>query len=164
MRALPLAACLLLALPCWAKPGDVGNLPHPSAEPASAAEHATGPSIAASATRAGRAFASARAADLQTLVLGPAAPTLTPVAPASCETLYRQRVALMHQQTDSRPAWTEDPRNQVATAFGFVSSISFAYLPFTAIQNYLADSRKAGLEARIDQLRQASASQMCYQR
>ena len=54
--------------------------------------------------------------------------------------------------------------SDLATAFGFVSSISFAYLPFTALQNYLSDSRKVGLEARIDQLRQASASQLCYVR
>lgn len=152
MRTLPYAICLLLALPCRATQGDVAVPPQATL------------STAASASLAGRQFLESRAQDLRTLVMGPAATEPPPLQPATCETLYRQRLALLRQQTNSRPAWTDDPRNQVATAFGFVSSISFAYLPFTAVQNYLADSRKAGLEARLDQLRQASAGQMCYQR
>ena len=150
MRIPSLALCLMLTLPCAAKPGDA------VIRSAAAALNSAGAT--------GREFLNARAGDLETLVMGPAAPTLTPVEPSSCEALYRQRVALMRQQNDYRPAWSEDPRNQVAAAFGFVSSISFAYLPFTAVQTYLADSRRSGLEARIEQLRQASASQMCYQR
>ena len=185
MRALPLAACLLFALPCWAESDAASSVSPPSPAPATGAGISNPPSIAAAVNAVGHRFASAghhvanvghrlagvgrdfagaRATDLQTLVLGPPAAESAPLQPSSCEALYRQRVALIHQQTDARPAWAEDPRNQVATAFGFVSSISFAYLPFTAVQHYLSDSRKAGLEARIDQLRQASASQMCYQR
>ena len=140
--------CLTLAGgPAWAKPGD----PRPGAAHALSAWSGQ--------------FVERRAEDLKSLVLGPTPPAApAELSTADCATLYTARVALMRQQYDYRPAFTEDPRNQVATAFGFVSSVSFAFLPFTAIQSYLDDTRKSNLEARLDVLRQASARQQCYQR
>jgi len=111
------------------------------------------------------AFARERARDGQRLLLGPSAPATTPVpAGLSCAELYERRVALMQQQLDYRPAYTDDPRNQAAVFIGTIFTPAFYFLPFSGIQDYVQSDRKVRLEREIDTLRYAAAAQQCFVR
>lgn len=111
------------------------------------------------------AFARDRAADGRRLVLGPTAPQVTPPpATLTCTELYERRVALMQQQLDYRPAYTDDPRNQAAVFIGTIATPAFYFLPFSGIQDYVDADRKVRTERELDALRYASATRQCYVR
>lgn len=128
-----------------------------------------GPALALPDTAAleasARAFAAARAADAEVVLLGPALPVTPTLDPAlDCNALYLRRMALTRQQLDYHTSYLDDPRNQTALAVGTVTTWGFAYLPFTAMQSYTRSARKAYLEAELDALRQASARLQCFRR
>ena len=112
-----------------------------------------------------QAFAADRARDGQRLLLGPRAPAVVPPpATLGCAELYARRVALMQQQLDYRPAYTDDPRNQAAVFIGTMFTPAFYFLPFSAIQDYVGADRKVRTERELDALRYAAAAQQCYVR
>jgi hypothetical protein len=73
-------------------------------------------------------------------------------------------VALMRTQLDHLPPYTDDPRNAGAFAVGTVWGPALAFLPFSALQDYLDSDRQVRAEAEIDGLRAASASRRCFER
>ncbi len=108
------------------------------------------------------AFARARLDDGRRLLLGPPAPTPSPATPElDCAALYTRRVALMQDQLDYRPAWSDDPRNQSAVFIGAVFTPGFYFLPFSGIQDYLDRDRKVRIERELDVLRAAAAARHC---
>ncbi len=108
------------------------------------------------------AFAHERARDGQRLLLGPTAPEVSPPpAGLGCAELYARRVALMREQLDYRPPYTDDPRNQAAVFIGTIFTPGFYFLPFSGIQDYLDGERKLRTERELDTLRAAAASRQC---
>jgi hypothetical protein len=110
-------------------------------------------------------FAAARVEDSRSLLFGPAIPEAgAPPTGLSCAELYERRLALMRTQLDSRPAYSDDPRNKAAFAIGTMWTPGFYFLPFSAVQDYLDSDRKTNAEHELDQLRHAAAKQQCYVR
>lgn len=134
------------------------SLGHPAGCPAAPSLDAAG--------RAATGFATARAADGRELLLGHAPPPAAAPLPEglSCAELYERRRALMRTQLDYRPPYSDDARNRAAFAIGTIWHPALAFLPFSAVQDYLDSDRKALAEAEIDRLRAASAMLQCYER
>lgn len=110
-------------------------------------------------------FVRERVDDGRHMLLGPTAPVVTPPAPElDCSVLYARRIALMQQQLDYRPAWSDDPRNQAAVFIGTIFTPAFYFLPFSGIQDYVDGDRKPRAEREIDALRAAAAARQCYVR
>ncbi len=111
-------------------------------------------------------FTAARVDDGRALLLGHAPPPAAAPLPdeLSCAELYQRRVALMRTQLDYRPPYSDDPRNVAAFAVGTIWNPALAFLPFSAVQDYLDSDRKQDAEAELDRLREASALRQCYVR
>lgn len=111
-------------------------------------------------------FAATRVEDGRALLFGHSPPPAAAPLPAelSCAELYQRRIALMRTQLDYRPPYSDDPRNVAAFAIGTIWNPALAFLPFSAVQDYLDSDRKQDAEAELDRLRDASALKQCYVR
>jgi hypothetical protein len=111
-------------------------------------------------------FVQERLGDVRILLQGPDAPPPAQAVPAgqTCEALYYQRVALLAQNYDRKPAYWDDPRNRGAVFIGTMFTPAFYYLGYTSLTRYLEDARAVDARPALDALRLASAAQRCFLR
>lgn len=110
-------------------------------------------------------FAERRLNDIKKIILGPngqPAPHIDPFQ--SCQQLYQRRLALLPKTLSYKPAYWDDPRNQVAVFLGTMFAPAFYFLGYTGISLYLEEANRIDPRIELDALRYASAQQRCFLR
>ena len=109
------------------------------------------------------AFAERRILDIKKLIGGPnghPAPTIAPYQ--SCQQLYARRLQLLPKTLNYKPAYWDDPRNQVAVFLGTMFAPAFYFLSYTGITSYLDAAHQIDPRIELAALRHASAQQRCF--
>lgn len=108
-------------------------------------------------------FAERRILDIKKLIGGPNGHPAPAIAPyQSCQQLYTRRLQLLPKTLDYKPAYWDDPRNQVAVFLGTMYAPAFYFLSYTGITAYLDAAHQIDPRIELDALRHASAQQRCF--
>lgn len=108
-------------------------------------------------------FAERRILDIKKLIGGPNGHPAPAIAPyQSCQQLYARRLQLLPKTLDYKPAYWDDPRNQVAVFLGTMFAPAFYFLSYTGVTSYLDAAHQIDPRIELDALRHASAQQRCF--